>query len=406
MSVGWQKKPLGSLLEVLNGHAFKSKQFSQTDGLPLIRIRDLKTGSTTETRYNGDYDAKYVVENGDLLIGMDGEFRCYDWRGSKALLNQRVCKLGNFSERLLPRFLLYGINKYLKDIEDVTAFTTVKHLSSKTIQSIQFPIPSLQEQQHIVELLDEAFEGLDRARAHAEANLQNARELFARVVTTLLIGERADDRSANFDAWPERQLKELVSFHNGDRGKNYPNKSEYVAHGIPWLNTGQILPDGSLSESKMNFITRYKFETLGGGKIQPGDLVFCLRGATIGKTAFVAPYEIGAIASSLMIIRPGSHLSDRFAYYFLTSTLGKAEIDKFIAGAAQPNLAGASVGKFKIRLPPIDVQKQIVARIDSVKEGAEELEQQYRSKLQDLDDLRQSILQKAFAGELTAKEFT
>ncbi len=274
-------------------------------------------------------------------------------------------------------------------------------INRNDVYGLTIPLPPLEEQQLIVTILDKAFEGLDRARANAEANLQNVRELFERGVAMALGGSRLKDGPTGADEWPEVELKELVTFHNGDRGKNYPNKSEYVVKGVPWINTGHILPDGSLSESKMNYISRQKFETLRGGKIQTGDLVFCLRGATIGKTAFVAPYENGAVASSLIIIRPTKGISDKYIYYFLTSDLGKAEIGRFIGGAAQPNLAGESVGKFRLQLPPEEEQRAIVEKLDRLKGDCEQLEDGYRLKLQDLSDLKQSLLQKAFAGELT-----
>ena len=76
----WKKVVLDDLLEVENGYAFNSKQFSSDGDVPLIRIRDLKKGVDTETRYTGDYDRKYIVSKGDFLIGMDGELRCYEWK--------------------------------------------------------------------------------------------------------------------------------------------------------------------------------------------------------------------------------------------------------------------------------------------------------------------------------------
>ena len=79
MEKGWEIKRLADVLELQNGYAFDSKGFNPTDGLPLIRIRSLKAGVETETRFSGDYEKKYVVKAGDLLIGMDGEFGCYEW---------------------------------------------------------------------------------------------------------------------------------------------------------------------------------------------------------------------------------------------------------------------------------------------------------------------------------------
>ena len=141
MKVGWQTRKLGDVLEIQNGYAFNSKAFSSSEGMPLIRIRDLKVGTETETRFTDSYDEKYVVKAGDLLIGMDGKFGCYEWKGNPALLNQRVCRLQGFTSDLVPRFLFYGLNTYLKAIEDVTGYATVKHLSSKQILDIDFSSP-------------------------------------------------------------------------------------------------------------------------------------------------------------------------------------------------------------------------------------------------------------------------
>src|SRR2546425_2055158 len=88
----WERVKLGEVCEVLNGFAFKSTLFNKSEGFPIIRIRDLARGRT-ETFYNGDYPREYVVKNGDLLVGMDGNFGCYEWNGGEALLNQRMCKL-------------------------------------------------------------------------------------------------------------------------------------------------------------------------------------------------------------------------------------------------------------------------------------------------------------------------
>src|ERR1039458_4125069 len=106
MKNGWQTKPLGDVLEVQNGFAFDSEGFNSSKGMPLIRIRSLKAGVETETRFSGDYDKKYVVKAGDLLIGMDGEFGCYEWKGTPALLNPRVCRLHKFPCVVIRRFSL------------------------------------------------------------------------------------------------------------------------------------------------------------------------------------------------------------------------------------------------------------------------------------------------------------
>ncbi|MGO3702178.1 MAG: restriction endonuclease subunit S [Candidatus Saccharimonadales bacterium] len=168
---------LGDVCEFDSGFAFSSKNFSRDEGIGLIRIRDIKNGYSTETNYTGEYDEKYLVYAGDYLIGMDGEFKCYEWRGEPALLNQRVCRLREDSDFLDPRYFFYGINKHLKEIEDVTVFTTVKHISVKQIRNIDFVLPSLEEQRRVVARLDAAFERISAAEVLMRRNLDNVAAL-------------------------------------------------------------------------------------------------------------------------------------------------------------------------------------------------------------------------------------
>ncbi len=177
------------------------------------------------------------------------------------------------------------------------------------------------------------------------------------------------------DSWRWSPLGDLAELINGDRGQNYPNKAEYVSIGIPFINTGHIDPDGSLSSDRMNFLTREKFDSLRGGKVRKGDLVYCLRGATLGKTAIV-DYEEGAIASSLVILRPITELNNRFAYLYLTSPFGRSFIWQHDNGSAQPNLAAASLKKYWIPLPPLVEQARIVTRVNELRSICADLRRQ------------------------------
>ncbi|ECW6270830.1 restriction endonuclease subunit S, partial [Salmonella enterica subsp. enterica serovar Montevideo] len=161
------------------------------------------------------------------------------------------------------------------------------------------------------------------------------------------------------EGWEWCKFGLISEFINGDRGSNYPNKNEYVVHGIPWINTGHIEKNGTLSITDMNFITEKKFNELRSGKIQSGDLVYCLRGATFGKTAFVKPYESGAIASSLMIIRPFIREMGEYIYNYLISPFGRSQIFRFDNGSAQPNLSANSVMLYAFACPPLQEQFRI-----------------------------------------------
>lgn len=180
------------------------------------------------------------------------------------------------------------------------------------------------------------------------------------------------------NTWQWFRLGCLAELINGDRGKNYPNKNEYVQSGLPFINTGHIRPGGTLSLETMHYITRKKFDSLRSGKIRKGDLVYCLRGATLGKTAIVNYFDEGAVASSLVIIRLEAELNNKYTYFYLTSPIGKELIKRFDNGSAQPNLSANSVKQYVIPVPPLEEQKRIVAKVNQLMVLCDELETKLR----------------------------
>lgn len=412
MKRGWEAKRLFELCDFKNGlWKGKKEPFQQANVIRNTNFRN--DGSLDETdiaciEVEAKQFDKRRLEYGDIILERSGggpkqpvgrvitfEKRDSNFSFSNFTSVIRVKEANELDFRFLHRFLYWS---YISGVTETMQkrSTGIRNLNFKEYQSLEIPLPPLEEQKRIVALLDEAFAGLASARANAEANLQNARELFDQCLSKEMMSS-----AENYGSTMSCKMKDVVTLHNGDRGKNYPNKSEYVEHGIPWINTGHIMPNGTLSEDRMNYITKAKYEQLGGGRTQAGDLVFCLRGATIGKTAFVGRFAPGAIASSLMIIRPGKNISAKYAYYFLTSDLGKSEILRFIGGAAQPNLAGKSVGEFNVTLPPTSEQNEITDRLDAIRKYVDGIKSNFEQKLDNIDQLKQSLLQKAFAGELT-----
>lgn len=157
----WERVPLGEIADVQNGAAFKSKYFTHGDGLPLIRIRDV--GKTeTDNHYDGPYDDEYLVYPGDIIIGMDGDFKVAKWPGEVGLLNQRVCRLKLKSPCIDQDFLFYCLQPFLDAINAETSSVTVKHLSSRTVSEIPLPLPPLDEQRRIVAKFEELFSELDK----------------------------------------------------------------------------------------------------------------------------------------------------------------------------------------------------------------------------------------------------
>jgi type I restriction enzyme S subunit len=200
-------------------------------------------------------------------------------------------------------------------------------------------------------------------------------------------------------AWQWTPLGKVSELINGDRSKSYPNKDEYVAQGVPWINTGHIEPAGTLSMELMHYITRKKFDSLRSGKVRPGDLVYCLRGATLGKTAIITQFDEGAVASSLVIIRLAVTVNPRFAYRFLTSPLGREQIFQFDNGSAQPNLSANNVKKYWMPLPPLAEQHRIVTKVDQLMALVDELERQQDASRENATKLLDAIVQEMTSGE-------
>lgn len=201
--------------------------------------------------------------------------------------------------------------------------------------------------------------------------------------------------------WAWAKLETIVSLYNGDRGVNYPSKKDYVEIGIPFINAGAI-QNNALDEEEFNYITEEKFESLRAGKIQKGDVLYCLRGS-LGKTAIVEKDIKGAISSSLCILRCNEAILRKYFAYLLQSDVIHKQQDIAENGSAQPNLSAASVLKYKLPVPPLAEQLRIVDRIEYLFAKLDEAKEKAQSVLDSFETRKAAILHKAFTGELTAK---
>lgn len=163
------------------------------------------------------------------------------------------------------------------------------------------------------------------------------------------------------------KLGEICKLINGDRGKNYPSQKDIVQDGdIPFINAGHLI-DNEVKLDDMNYISLDKFNKLSSGKVNKGDILYCLRGS-LGKKAVVKNIDNGAIASSLVIIRPDlNHVSTDYLSYILDSSHIKNQLSKATNGSTQPNLSAKSVSEYNIKLHGIEEQKEITVKLNMVK---------------------------------------
>lgn len=188
------------------------------------------------------------------------------------------------------------------------------------------------------------------------------------------------DEEKPFDlpvGWEWVRLASLAAFENGDRGSNYPSRSNFVDQGIAFINAGHLTNE-RIDYAEMNYITVQNFDALRSGKVKAGDILYCLRGS-LGKFALVDTNNLGAIASSLVIIRVA--LPDLAAYVmrYLKTPLAATLISRFDNGTAQPNLGAGDLAKFVVPLPPLAEQSRIVARINELHALCAELRLQLKA---------------------------
>lgn len=238
--------------------------------MPLVRIRDIKTGKT-ETFFKGDYSQEYVLHNGDYIIGMDGEFNITEWQGGEALLNQRVCRVIVSSDKVLPKYILYFLPLPLKRIEEETPFVTVKHLSSKKLNDVIVPVPTIEEQQRIVDELDLLTSIIDKKNAQRRDLDALAQSIFY---------EMFGDPAVNEKGWPVCFLEEIAS---SQIGLTY--KPENVS------DNGTIVLRSSNIQNSMidlNDIVRVNCDIKEKQFVREGDILMCSRNGSlrlVGKVA-------------------------------------------------------------------------------------------------------------------------
>lgn len=175
---GWMWVRLIEVAWPQAGFAFKSERFNKVmAGMPLVRIRDIDR-EETEVYFDGDYRPEFIVNPGDVLVGMDGQFNVRRWRGPRALLNQRVSRL-IFYGHTEPTFVSHALQERLNELLGVKAYTTVQHLSGGQIANAPIPLPPLPEQHRIVARVDELMgliDRLDAARTTRETTRGTARD--------------------------------------------------------------------------------------------------------------------------------------------------------------------------------------------------------------------------------------
>ncbi len=388
---------------------------------------DLST--VKQARFEDSELSKYQLNKGDLLICEGGDVgRSAVWDRDEEMYYQNALHRVRFYGNIEPRFfqLLMESYKGAKILDNYSKGMTIKHLVQNSLNSIYFPLPPLAEQRRIVEkikqltpylkkygsvettlsnlnlafpddlkksILQYAVQGklvpqdpadepasvlLERIRAEKEQLIKAGKIKRDKHESVIFRRdnsyyekvdgiERCIDDELPFEIpenWEWVRLSSISKILNGDRGKNYPSKATLSSTGIPFISALNLDGTTIIQDENLLCMTEEQYNRLGNGKLIKNDIVVCIRGS-LGKHGRY-PFEKGAIASSLAILRPYD-LTESIGDYimlWLDSPAFFEQIRKHDNGTAQPNLAAKNLEQFLIPLPPYGEQHRLIAKVE------------------------------------------
>lgn len=410
MKAGWRLIELHNICRFENGDRgenYPSKSAQTTSGIPFINAGHLTDDGIDFSSMNYISKERFnLLGNGKIqpndflfcLRGSLGKFACVDNLTEGAIASSLV--IVRPTEQVLRGFLsaYFQSDICVNMIEKYKNGAAQPNLSAGNLKKFLIPQPPLPEQQRIVAILDKAFEAIDAVRSNTEQSLQNAHSLFESYIQSVF--------NKRDDGWSERKIGEqtLLSMIDGDRGSNYPKTTDFLNHGpCLFLNTKNVRPDGFVFNSTM-YISAEKDAQLRKGKLQRNDVVMTTRG-TIGNIGLYSddvPFDNIRINSGMLIFRPNQkEILPAYLFEILRSGIVKEQIRKYTTGAAQPQLPIKTLVNFSIPVPTdLAVQAEIVEKVREFEPQIQRLEALYQRKIAALDELKKSLLQQAFSGEL------
>lgn len=327
-----------------------------------------------------------LVKEGTLLLSFKLTIGRVAFAGKDLYTNEAIAQLPIKNEQKIDKHYLYYYLQYFDYEELLKGDVKVKGktLNKEKLKGLPVCYPPLPEQERIVAKLDEAFEAIDKVKANAEQNLNNAKELF----------ESALDKAftENTEGWEEKTLEKIGNIQTGTTPKT--SEKDNFGNYIPFIKPADFNPDGTLNYNNEGLSEK----GLKVARFIPKNsvLMVCI-GATITKTGYS---EIDTTCNQQINTLTPTKDSCKFIYYAMVRKEFK---EKILAGCPQttlPIINKSNWSALTIKLPKIDEQQKIVEKLDALQEQTKQLEQIYTQKIKECDELKQSILQKAFRGEL------
>jgi type I restriction enzyme S subunit len=387
----WETRRAGDLVELTNGFPFDSEKFGPEGTLPLVRIRDLFLEEFT-TFVDGPVPEHVVLRDGDIVIGMDGDFELTVWRRGPAALNQRMCLL-----RPRPgvdaRFVAYAMPRHLSVINDLTYATTVKHLSSFDILAERILCPATYElQRAIADYLDAVTAQIDDAIGALLESLKLITEYRRSLITEVFREPDRTGRGSTMRALADALLGRQRS----------PEQAE-GPHMVPYLRAANV-KDGRLDLDdvmQMNFNPREQ-RTFA---LVPGDVLITEGAgslAAVGANAIWNGEVSGVVCfqNTLIRLRPNGDTEPRFVAWWARYAFESGLLASVAGGANIYHLGVETVRTLGAWAPPLGVQRQVADRLDREMASLGQQGALRRRQIDLLLERRQALITAAVTGQL------
>lgn len=397
MKKEWEIRKLDDVCKIVNGSTplRTNKEFWENGDFPWFTIDDIREQGRKITRTRQKVTKAAlgqlkVLPVNTVLLCCTASLGEYAISKIELTTNQQFNGLVIKNKEILnPEFLMFYCPTLKDKLIALSGKATINFVAISKLKNLTIPLPPFSEQQRIVSILDNAFEAIDKAIANAEQNIKNAQELFDSYLQGML--EKGEE------GWVEKKLGEVCKVERGSSPRPIKKYLTDSNDGVNWIKIGD-----TKDVEKYIFSTKEKITKEGAKKsryVKEGDFILS------NSMSYGKPYIMrtdGYIHDGWFVLRLPDFIDKDYFYYFLTSRDAQNQIISLGSGAIVKNISSDLVKKVDVFYPKsLEAQKSIVKKLDTLRAETQNLEAIYEQKFLNLEELKKSLLQKAFAGELT-----